>query len=73
MIIAVNNCGVLGRREWSAVPPLKVDYQKRPVEFVIIHHTAGLTCDKKRTCAETIENIQGYHMRSLEYDDIGYK
>lgn len=63
----------MGRREWSALPPTTVEYQKKPVEFVIIHHTAGLTCNRKRECAEVLENIQGYHMKSLEYDDIGYK
>lgn len=66
-------CNVLGRREWSAVPPKQVAYQKRPVEYVIVHHTGGLTCESKRSCAEVLENIQGYHMRTLEFSDIGYK
>lgn len=71
--LTVEKCGVLGRREWAAIPPVQIEYQKKPVDFVIIHHTGSLTCDKKRTCAEVIENIQGYHMRSLDYYDIGYK
>lgn len=71
--IAANKCGVLSRRDWSAVPPTEIEYQKKPVEFVIIHHTAGLTCDKKRQCAEILENIQGYHMGTLGFYDIGYK
>ncbi|KAI5646585.1 n-acetylmuramoyl-L-alanine amidase domain-containing protein [Phthorimaea operculella] len=66
------DCGVVTRKEWDGVPPVRVEYLARPVDLVIIQHTATPTCTTDAACAERVRNIQDYHMDQLNYPDIGY-
>ncbi|KAJ2951996.1 hypothetical protein O0L34_g4258 [Tuta absoluta] len=65
-------CGVVTRKEWDGVPPVRVEYLARPVDLVIIQHTVTPTCHTDATCAERVRNIQDYYMDQLNYTDIGY-
>lgn len=61
------------RQRWSARPSTSTDYQLRPVRYVIVHHTATVTCSTKSKCSRIISRIQAFHMERMDYDDIGYK
>ncbi|XP_071054026.1 peptidoglycan-recognition protein LF-like isoform X7 [Onthophagus taurus] len=64
---------MLPRSDWGAVPH-KGDYTllKKPVPYVIIHHTATERCFSRDTCKAQAFNIQHFHMESFKFDDVGY-
>ncbi|XP_073943285.1 peptidoglycan recognition protein-like [Choristoneura fumiferana] len=65
------DCGVLTKKDWGGLTPRRVEYLPRPVELVIIQHTASPTCSTDSGCAELVRNIQNYFLDILDYSDIG--
>ncbi|CAH2070997.1 unnamed protein product, partial [Iphiclides podalirius] len=63
---------IVSRKDWDGLRPVRVKYLPRPVDLVIIQHTATSTCETDSGCAELVRNIQSYHMESLNYWDIGH-
>nr|DBA20386.1 TPA: hypothetical protein GDO54_017174 [Pyxicephalus adspersus] len=43
-----------------------------PVPGVIIHHTAGASCNSKSSCSAQVRNIQNMHKNGNKWCDIGY-
>ncbi|XP_017085244.1 peptidoglycan-recognition protein LF [Drosophila eugracilis] len=64
---------ILDRSEWQGEPPSgKYPHLKLPVSNVIIHHTATEGCEREDVCIRQMQIIQAFHMKSLEWVDIGY-
>ncbi|KAH8329683.1 hypothetical protein KR074_011557 [Drosophila pseudoananassae] len=64
---------ILDRSEWQGEPPSgKYLHLKLPVSNVIIHHTATEGCDDEEVCIYRMQTIQAFHMKSLDWTDIGY-
>lgn len=61
------------KRQWGGKPAKTLNYQVRPIRYVIIHHTVSDECSEFLRCAAILQNTQTYHMNDLDYDDIGYK
>lgn len=61
------------KRQWGGKPARGINYQVRPVRFVIIHHTVTAECSGFVECAEILQGMQAYHQTELDYYDIGYK
>jgi len=64
---------LVSRAEWGA-KPRKGERENitEPVDYVIIHHTAGQECSNFDRCALIVRGIQNYHMNDRGWDDIGY-
>ncbi|XP_026321947.1 peptidoglycan recognition protein-like [Hyposmocoma kahamanoa] len=65
------DCGVVTKKQWGGLSPTHVEYLPRPVDLVIIQHTVTPTCETDQSCEERVANIQGFHMDSLNFWDIG--
>ncbi|KAH8270086.1 hypothetical protein KR018_003804 [Drosophila ironensis] len=64
---------ILDRSEWQGEPPSgKYPHLQLPVSNVIIHHTATEGCEQEETCIYRMQTIQAFHMKSLDWTDIGY-
>lgn len=61
------------KRQWGGKPALGLNYQVRPVRYVVIHHTVTASCSGLVQCADKLQGMQIYHQNELDYDDIGYK
>lgn len=61
------------KRQWGGKPAHGINYQVRPVRFVVIHHTVTSACSGFVQCAELLQGMQSYHQTQLDYHDIGYK
>ncbi|KAG7307908.1 hypothetical protein JYU34_006523 [Plutella xylostella] len=68
---AYADCDVLTRSEWGGVNATQEEDLPRPIDLVIIQHTATDTCNTDEECQEYVQWIQIYHMQSLNYWDIG--
>ncbi|XP_065337954.1 peptidoglycan-recognition protein SC2-like [Cloeon dipterum] len=72
-VVAVSSCPTIITRDgWGARPATRRTNLRRPVPFVLIHHSAGNNCDNLSKCTSTVRNIQAYHMDSRRWSDIGY-
>ncbi|KAM8719779.1 hypothetical protein ACLKA7_005926 [Drosophila subpalustris] len=60
------------KRQWGGKPASALDYQVRPIPFVVIHHTVTGECSAFVQCSEILQNIQNYHQTQLDFNDIGY-
>ncbi|XP_030568529.1 peptidoglycan-recognition protein SA [Drosophila novamexicana] len=60
------------KRQWGGKPAHGINYQVRPVRFVVIHHTVTSACSGFVQCAELLQGMQSYHQTQLDYHDIGY-
>ncbi|ALC48229.1 PGRP-SA [Drosophila busckii] len=60
------------KRQWGGKPASGLDYQVRPIRFVVIHHTVSAECTTFAQCAEILQNTQRFHQVDLDYYDIGY-
>ncbi|GBP17420.1 Peptidoglycan recognition protein [Eumeta japonica] len=70
-IDATGECGEVTMKEWGGEKPRSVEYLPRPVDLVIVQHTATPECSTDRQCADRVKSIQSYHMDRLHYDNIG--
>lgn len=61
------------KRQWGGKPALGLNYQVRPVRYVVIHHTVTGSCSGLVQCGDILQNMQSYHQSQLDYFDIGYK
>lgn len=61
------------KRQWGGKPARGINYQLRPIRYVIIHHTVTAECSSFIECADILQGMQGYHQTELNYFDIGYK
>lgn len=61
------------KRQWGGKPALGLNYQVRPVRYVVIHHTVTGSCSGLVQCGDILQNMQSYHQGQLDYFDIGYK
>lgn len=43
-----------------------------PPEYVVIHHSAGPTCNNTNQCKSVVKGIQKFHMEQQKWLDIGY-
>ncbi|SPP85409.1 peptidoglycan-recognition protein LF [Drosophila guanche] len=67
------NLHILDRSEWQGEPPSsKPEHLKLPISNVIISHTATEGCETEEICIYRMQTIQGFHMKSLGWLDIGY-
>ncbi|XP_029734178.1 peptidoglycan-recognition protein 2 [Aedes albopictus] len=68
-----NGCpNIVKRAGWSASKSSNVTYQIKPVQHVVIHHTATQTCNEMPVCKEIVKSIQDQHQRQNKWSDIGY-
>ncbi|KAG8226176.1 hypothetical protein J437_LFUL012351 [Ladona fulva] len=63
---------IVSREEWSAKPPKSIIRFEKPVDYVIIIHTATYTCKTKEECIKLLRIIQFFHMESRGWSDISY-
>ncbi|CAH2052127.1 unnamed protein product, partial [Iphiclides podalirius] len=60
------------REDWGAKPSLDVRPLKKPVPYVVIHHTYKPdACNTTRQCFDAMNSMQEYH-NSMGWGDIGY-
>ncbi|XP_023944694.2 peptidoglycan recognition protein [Bicyclus anynana] len=64
-------CDVVTKKQWDGLKPLHVEYLPRPVNIVIIEHTATPGCSTDAGCEELVRNIQNNQMEQLNFWDIG--
>lgn len=64
-------CGVVSKKEWDGISPLHVEYLPRPVDLVIIEHSATPGCSTDAACEKLVRNIQDNHMEEQKFWDIG--
>nr|ABZ81267.1 peptidoglycan recognition protein [Ostrinia furnacalis] len=64
-------CDVVTKKQWGGLEPTHVQYLPRPVDLVIIQHTATPMCTTDKACKNRVKNIQDYHMDTLNWWDIG--
>ncbi|VVC99320.1 peptidoglycan recognition protein-like [Leptidea sinapis] len=62
---------IVSKKDWGGLKPKHVKYLPRPVDLVIIQHTATPFSSTDATCAEAVRSIQDYHVDTLGYWDIG--
>ncbi|EDW06180.1 peptidoglycan-recognition protein SA [Drosophila mojavensis] len=60
------------KRQWGGKPARSLNYQLRPIRYVVIHHTVTAECSGFVECAEILQGMQAYHQTQLDYYDIGY-
>ncbi|KAL2763056.1 peptidoglycan recognition protein 1 precursor, partial [Daubentonia madagascariensis] len=66
-------CGpIVPRSEWRALASECIQPLSLPVRYVVVSHTAGSTCDSPPSCQQQARNVQSYHIRTLEWCDVGY-
>ncbi|XP_065090463.1 peptidoglycan-recognition protein 2 [Ochlerotatus camptorhynchus] len=63
---------IIKRAQWGAAKSTAVTYQVKPVQHVVIHHTATQSCTEVAVCKEMVESIQDNHQNSNKWSDIGY-
>ncbi|CAB3360576.1 Hypothetical predicted protein [Cloeon dipterum] len=63
---------VISRAQWSARPTKWTTNRKVPVQFVVIHHSAGSECSYQGRCTAVVRSIQNYHMDTNKWGDVGY-
>ncbi|XP_045447168.1 peptidoglycan recognition protein-like [Melitaea cinxia] len=63
--------GLVTKKQWGGLSPLHVQYLPRPVNLVIIQHTATPTCSTDEECQDIVQSIQNNHMEALNFWDIG--
>ncbi|KAF4520936.1 hypothetical protein B566_EDAN008911 [Ephemera danica] len=63
---------IVSRSEWGARPPKSTTPMYNPVQYVVIHHTAGSTCTTQTSCSAEVRAIQNQHMDVNGWNDIGY-
>ncbi|XP_046618556.1 peptidoglycan recognition protein-like isoform X1 [Neodiprion virginianus] len=63
---------IITRSQWGARQVASVNYLIVPIPYVVIHHTAGHTCNRTSRCAEVVAGIQAQHIDSNNWGDIGY-
>lgn len=63
---------IIKRSQWGAAKSTNVTYQIKPVQHVVIHHSATQSCNELAACKEIVESIQGNHQKSNKWSDIGY-
>lgn len=69
-----NGCpNIIKRAGWSASKSTNVTYQIKPVQYVVIHHTATQSCNEMPVCKEIVKSIQDQHQKNNQWSDIGYK
>lgn len=64
---------IIKREQWGALKSTNVTYQVMPVQYVVIHHTATVTCDEMPICKNIVRSIQDAHQSMNKWSDIGYK
>ncbi|KAJ8687422.1 hypothetical protein QAD02_023216 [Eretmocerus hayati] len=80
LIMSINTCvsatgiNFVTRFEWQASLPVeaRTELDEIPPPYVIIIHTVTEFCITILECIENVQGIQDYHMRGLNYNDIGY-
>ncbi|KAH8387295.1 hypothetical protein KR093_006097, partial [Drosophila rubida] len=60
------------KAQWGGKLALGLNYQVRPIRYVIIHHTVTSECASFTQCAEILQSTQTYHQTQLDFFDIGY-
>ncbi|KAE8584994.1 hypothetical protein XENTR_v10021187 [Xenopus tropicalis] len=63
---------IISRSSWGGVPSKCQAKLPRSVKYVIIHHTAGASCNSESACKAQARNIQNFHMKSNGWCDTGY-
>ncbi|EDS28912.1 peptidoglycan recognition protein [Culex quinquefasciatus] len=63
---------IIKREQWGALKSTNVTYQVMPVQYVVIHHTATVTCDEMPICKNIVRSIQDAHQSMNKWSDIGY-
>ncbi|XP_071822975.1 peptidoglycan-recognition protein SC2-like [Apostichopus japonicus] len=72
-LLAVNGCpNIVSRSEWGARSPSGSKFMSTPVDYFVVHHTAGASCSDISSCSSVMRGIQNYHMDSNGWWDIGY-
>ncbi|XP_025075065.1 peptidoglycan-recognition protein SC2-like [Pogonomyrmex barbatus] len=67
---------IISRWEWNVrarppkfeAPNLKI----RPAPYVLIHHSAGSSCNTQESCKFEVEQLQNKHMDTKGWSDIAY-
>uniref|UniRef100_A0A8D0L284 Peptidoglycan-recognition protein n=1 Tax=Sphenodon punctatus TaxID=8508 RepID=A0A8D0L284_SPHPU len=63
---------IVSRSQWGAQRSQCGTNLKTQRPNVIIHHTAGGSCNSLTTCSRVLKGIQSYHRNTLGWCDIGY-
>ncbi|XP_013792255.1 peptidoglycan-recognition protein SC2-like [Limulus polyphemus] len=69
---ACDDVSIVTRSQWGARGPKSQSSLQTPVGKILIHHTAGATCNSQSSCSRVVRNIQMYHMNTKKWSDIGY-
>lgn len=70
----VDDLHIITREEWGARAPKSPadNLSIKPAPYVIIHHSAGASCNTQAACQLKMKGIQNYHMDNKNWFDIGY-
>ncbi|XP_076305212.1 peptidoglycan-recognition protein SC2-like [Tachypleus tridentatus] len=69
---ACSGVEIVTRSQWGARNPTGSSTLSTPVNVVLIHHTAGSSCDSLSLCSSIAKSIQNEHMDTNKWSDIGY-
>jgi N-acetylmuramoyl-L-alanine amidase len=64
---------IVPRNEWGALASKCAERLQHPLQYVVISHTAGSTCDSPSSCQQQARNVQHYHVRTKDWCDVAYK
>ncbi|XP_077334483.1 peptidoglycan recognition protein 1-like [Lithobates pipiens] len=63
---------IVSRAQWGARRSTCKTRLKTPVPGVIIHHSAGASCNNRNSCNSQVKGIQNLHMNTNKWCDVGY-
>ncbi|CAM5122401.1 peptidoglycan recognition protein 1-like [Natator depressus] len=63
---------IVSRSQWGGRTPRNRVPLRTPVQYVVLHHTAGNRCFTPASCSQQVKGIQNYHMDKRGWDNIGY-
>ena len=65
---------IVGRSDWDAKPPKRVDYINKVVPYVVIHHSySPAACSTSAKCKAAMRSMQDFHQNDRKWNDIGYR
>ncbi|BFG01159.1 peptidoglycan-recognition protein LE [Drosophila madeirensis] len=66
-------CSIIPRHSWLAQTPMeKPEVLQRPVQYVVILHTATESSEKRAINVRLIRDMQCFHIESRRWNDIAY-
>ncbi len=63
---------IISRNVWEAAPFKGTTEPLGTIEYIVIHHSAGLISTSKENSLNIVKKIQTFHQETRNWSDIGY-